>query len=123
MDLDEQPSVVGDYEEIWRGADKIVFSTTLETPSSARTSIQRAFDPSRIREMKASSARDLSIGGPHLAAAAIKAGLVDEFRFFLAPVVIGAGNASLPNDVRIDLELSDERRFRSGFVYLAYRTR
>src|SRR5207249_3139880 len=118
LDLDEQPAVVGDYAGIWRAADKIVFSKTLEVPLSARTAIERDFDPASIARMKDTAGSNISIGGPHLAAAAIKARLVDEFRFFLAPVVIGEGNASLPDDVRIDLELFDERRFGSGFVYL-----
>ena len=121
MDLDEQPSVIRDYAEIWRAADKVVFSKTLEKPASARTRIERVFNPVAIRAMKEESARDLSIGGPHLAAEAIRAGLIDEYRFFLAPVVIGGGTASLPDDVRVDLELIDERRFDSGFVHLRYR--
>ncbi|TMK52068.1 MAG: deaminase [Actinobacteria bacterium] len=108
MDLDEQPSVIRDYAEIWRAADKVVFSKTLEKPASRRTRIERVLDP-------------VSIGGPHLAAEAIRAGLVDEYRFFLAPVVIGGGTASLPDNVRLDLELIDERRFDSGFVHLHYR--
>jgi dihydrofolate reductase len=122
MDLGEQPSVIHDYKEIWRGAEKIVFSRTLEEASSARTTIKRVFDPIEIAHMKETSARQISIGGPHLAAEAIRAGLVDEYRFFLAPVVIGEGNAALPHDVRVDLELIDSRRFGSGFAYLRYRT-
>ena len=121
MDLDEQPSVIRDYAEIWRAADKVVFSKTLEKPASRRTRIERVLDPVSIGGMKEESARDLSIGGPHLAAEAIRAGLVDEYRFFLAPVVIGGGTASLPDNVRLDLELIDERRFDSGFVHLHYR--
>ena len=121
MDLDKQPSVIRDYAEIWRAADKVVFSKTLEKPASERTRIERVFDPVSIEGMKEESARDLSIGGPHLAAEAIRAGLVDEYRLFLAPVVIGGGTASLPDDVRLDLELIDERRFGSGVVHLHYR--
>ena len=121
MDLDEEPSVIRDYAEIWRAADKVVFSKTLEKPASERTRIERVFDPVSIGRMKDESARDLSIGGPHLGAEAIRAGLVDEYRFFLAPVVIGGGTASLPDDVRLDLELIDEGRFGSGFVHLHYR--
>lgn len=121
MDLDKQPSVIRDYAEIWRAADKVVFSKTLEKPASERTRIERVFDPVSIEAMKEESARDLSIGGPHLAAEAIRAGLVDEYRLFLAPVVIGGGTASLPDDVRLDLELIDERRFGSGVVHLHYR--
>ena len=122
MDLHEQPFVVQDYAQIWRAADKIVFSSTIEKASSTRTRTERVFDPAAIARVKVTAARDISVGGPHLAAAAIKAGLIDEYRFFIAPVVIGAGNASLPDDVRIDLELIDEHRFGSGFVYLRYRT-
>jgi len=122
MDLDEQPSVVRDYSEIWRAADKIVYSKTLEKASSARTTIERDFDPAAIARLKKSAGRDVSIGGPHLAAEAIRAGLVDEYHFFLTPVVIGGGNASLPGDTRIDLELIDQRRFGSGVVHLHYRT-
>jgi dihydrofolate reductase len=122
MDLDEQPSVIRDYAQIWRAADKIVFSRTLEKPMSARTRIERDFDPAAIARMKESADREISIGGPHLAAEAVRAGVVDEYRFFLAPVVIGRGNASLPDDASLDLELIDERRFGSGFVHLRYRT-
>ena len=110
-----------DFAEIWRAADKIVYSTTLETVSSARTRIERDFDPEAVRQMKASAERDLSVGGPDLAAQAIKAGLVDEFQLFLTPVVVGGGKRALPDDVRLELELLDERRFGSGVVYLHYR--
>ena len=112
-----------DYAEIWRAADKIVYSKTLESVSSARTRIERDFDPEAVRQLKATSGRDLSVGGPALAAQALEAGLVDECQFFVAPVVVGGGTRSLPDDLRLDLELLDERRFRSGFVYLRYRTR
>jgi len=122
MDLHEQPSVIHDYKEIWRGADKIVFSRTLEEASSARTTIKRNFDPAEIAHMKETTAKQISIGGPYLAAEAIRTGLVDEYRFLLAPVVIGEGKAALPHDVRIDLELIDSRRFGSGFAYLRYRS-
>ena len=121
--LAEQPPVVRDFAEIWRAADKIVYSKTLGTVSSARTRIEREFDPEAVREMKASAERDLSVGGPELAARALEAGLVDEVHLFLAPVVVGAGNRSLPDGVRLDLELLDERRFGSGMVHLRYRTR
>jgi dihydrofolate reductase len=123
MDTAEEPPFVGDYAEIWRAADKIVYSRTLETASSARTRIERAFDPEAVREMKASSDRDISVGGPDLAAQAIKAGLVDEFHLFLTPIVVGGGTRSLPEDVRVKLELLDERRFGNGVVHLHHRTR
>jgi dihydrofolate reductase len=123
MDTAEEPPFVGDYAEIWRAADKIVYSRTLETASSARTRIEREFDPEAVREMKASSDRDISVGGPDLAAQAIKAGLVDEFHLFLTPIVVGGGTRSLPEDVRVKLELLDERRFGNGVVHLHHRTR
>lgn len=123
MDLGDQPPVIRDFAEIWRSADKVVFSTTLGTPSSARTRIERAFDPEAVRRMKVSADRDLAIGGPELASSAFEAGLVDEVHLFLAPVVVGGGVRALPDDVRLHLELVDERRFGGGFVLLRYRTR
>jgi dihydrofolate reductase len=120
LSLDDQPSFIRDFAEIWRSADKVVYSSTLETVSSARTRIERMFDPEAVRQMKASSERDLSIGGPHLAAEAFRAGLIDETFLFLAPIVVGGGNPALPRDVRVDLELVDERRFDSGFVFLRH---
>ncbi len=119
---DEQPQMK-DYAEIWRAADKIVFSRSLETVSSERTRIERNFDPDVIRRMKAEAARDLSVGGAELAGQAIQAGLVDEIQLFLSPVVVGGGTRVLPDDVRVDLELLDERRFDNGVVYLRYRTK
>jgi dihydrofolate reductase len=118
----DQPSVGREFAEIWRAADKIVYSTTLATVASARTRIERAFDVEAVRRMKASAERDITVGGPHLAAQAIGAGLVDEYHLFLAPVVVGGGTPSLPDDVRVRLELLDERRFADGMVYLHYGT-
>lgn len=118
---DEQP-VIRDYAEIWRAADKVVYSRSLQTVSSARTRIERSFDPDVIRRMKLEAERDISVGGPELAAQAIRAGLVDEIQLFLSPVVVGGGTRALPNDVRVDLELLEERRFDNGVVYLRYRT-
>jgi dihydrofolate reductase len=112
-----------DFAEIWRSAEKVVYSDTLETVSSARTRIERAFDPDAIRQMKASAERDISVGGPDLAAQAFGAGLVDECHLFLAPIVIGGGKRALPEGVRVVLELLDERRFGNGMVYLHYRTK
>jgi dihydrofolate reductase len=123
MNLADQPPYIQDFAGIWQAADKIVFSRTLETVSSARTRIERAFDPEAVRQMKASSERDISVGGPDLAAQAITAGLVDEWHLVLAPIVVGGGNQSLPDGVRLELELLDERRFRNGMVYLNYGTR
>ncbi len=121
--LPDQPPFSLDFAEIWRAADKIVFSTTLASVSSERTRIERVFDPEAIRELKASAHRDLSVGGPHLAAAAIAAGLVDEFHLFAVPAVVGGGNRALPDGVRLDLDLLDERRFGNGTVHLHYRPR
>ena len=123
VDLADQPPFIRDYAEIWRGSDKIVYSTKLQTASSASTRIERAFDPEAIRQMKASAGHDISVGGPHLAARAIEAALVDEYHLFLAPIVVGGGTQALPDDVRVELELADERRFGNGVVQLHYRTR
>jgi len=112
-----------DYARIWRAADKIVYSKTLEAVSTARTWIERDFDPEAVRRMKARAGRDISVGGPDLAAQAFEAGLVDECYLFVAPMVVGGGKRSLPDNVRLKLELLDERRFSSGMVYLYYRTR
>jgi dihydrofolate reductase len=120
--LTDQPPSIRDYAEIWQAADKIVYSRTLETVSTARTRIERAFDPEAVRRMKAGAGRDISVGGPHLAAQAIKARLVDESHLFLLPIVVGGGTPSLPSDVRLKLELLDERRFGNGTVHLHYRT-
>jgi dihydrofolate reductase len=121
--LDEQQHVAREFAEIWQAADKVVYSRTLEAPRTSRTRIERDFDPDALRQLKAQSDRDLAIGGPNLAAQAIKAGLVDEYQLFVVPVIVGAGTQSLPRDARIDLELVDERRFRNSTVFLHYRPR
>jgi dihydrofolate reductase len=121
--LPDQPPVVEDFAQIWQAADKIVYSRTLETVSSARTRIERDFDPEAVGQLKASAGGDISVGGPDLAAQAIKAGLVDEYHLFLTPIVVGGGKPSLPDHVRGKLELLDERRFGSGVVHLHYRTK
>jgi dihydrofolate reductase len=100
-----------------------VYSRTLATASSARTRIEREFDPEAVRQMKASANRDISVGGPALAAEAIRAGLVDECHLFLVPAIVGGGKRALPDGARADLELLDERRFRNGTVHLHYRIR
>ena len=117
---DEHP-VVRDYAEIWRSADKIIYSTTLESVSSARTRIERQFQPDAVRQIKASADRDISVGGAHLAGQAIRAGLVDECHLFVTPVIVGGGTQALPDHVRVGLELLDERRFGNGVVHLHYR--
>jgi dihydrofolate reductase len=116
------PAYLREYGQIWRSADKIVYSSTLQEVSSARTRIERAFHPDAIRELKATAARDLSVGGAELASHAIKAGLVDEYHLFLTPVVVGGGIPFLPDHVRMSLELLDERRFANGVVHLHYAT-
>lgn len=121
--LADQPPFMKEFAEIWRAADKIVYSRTLETVSTAATRIERDFDPEAVRQMKALAGRDFIVGGPDLAAQAIKAGLVDEYHLFVAPIVVGGGKQSLPNNVHLKLELRDERSFGNGMVYLHYRTR
>ena len=123
VDVADGPPYVRDFAEIWRAADKIVYSKTLETVSSARTRIERDLDPEAVRQLKAAAERDLTVGGAGLAGQALAAGLVDDLHLFVAPVVVGGGTRSLPDGVRVDLELLDERRFDSGFVYLRHRTR
>jgi dihydrofolate reductase len=120
-DVADQPAFVRDFAEIWRDADKIVYSKTLEAASSARTRIERDFDPDAVRRLKATAEGDLTVGGPDLAGQALAAGLVDELHLFVAPVVVGGGTRALPDGVRLELELLDERRFASGVVYLHYR--
>ena len=115
-----QPPVIRDYAKIWDDADKIVFSTTMKKVSSDRTRIEPEFDPEAILEMKASAERDLTIGGPHLAAKAFKHGLVDECHIYIHPVAVGGGNRALPAGVRLKLELVDEKRFRNGVVHIHY---
>jgi dihydrofolate reductase len=116
-----QPPVGLDYARVWQAADKIVYSTTLATVSSARTTIEKSFDPDAVRALKSSRDHDLTVGGPHLAATALRAGLVDEIGQFVVPMIVGAGNAALPDRLRLPLELLDERRFGNGTVYLRYR--
>jgi dihydrofolate reductase len=117
--MDDPAPVMRDFAEIWRAADKVVYSRTLEAPSSARTRIEREFDPGAVHGMKDSQERDISVAGPNLAAQALAAGLVDECHLFLSPVVVGGGNAALPPGLR--LELLEQRRFAGGVVYLRYR--
>jgi dihydrofolate reductase len=118
---DEESPAMRDYTRIWQATDKIVYSKTLKDVSTSRTRLEPSFEADAIREMKASSERDISIGGPELAGQAFGAGLVDEFHLFLNPILVGAGNAALPKDVRLKLELLDEHRFSSGVIHLHYR--
>jgi dihydrofolate reductase len=119
----EQTAPSRDYAQIWRAADKIVYSRTLQAPHSARTRIERDFEPAAISALKESSARDITVGGAGLAATAMAAGLVDECQLYLAPVLVGGGKRALADGVRTQLDLLDEHRFRSGFVYLRYQLR
>ena len=120
MDVDGEPDVIRDFAEIWRGSDKIVYSRTLDSVTTARTRLARAFDAAEVRSLKAQ--HDLGIGGPELAAEAFAAGLVDDIHLFLCPVIVGGGTAGLPAGVRQQLELQDERRFANGVVYLHHRS-
>jgi dihydrofolate reductase len=116
--LADRSPLMRDFAELWQAANKIVYSGTLEAVSTARTRIEREFDPEAVRKMKALAGRDLIVGGPELAAQAFKAGLVDEYHLFVAPIVVGGGKQSVPNNVRLKLELLDERRFGNGVVHL-----
>ena len=113
--------VILEYAAIWQSAEKIVYSTTLQTVSTARTRIERRFDPDGVRELKAEATRDVAIAGPALAAHAIRAGLVDEYHLLIAPIIVGGGNPFLPGKVPVKLELLDERRFDNGMVHVRYR--
>jgi dihydrofolate reductase len=121
--IPDQSSVELDYTRIWQAAEKIVYSKTLTAVSTAKTRLERDFDPEAIRRMKASAPRDISMGGAQLAGQAIKAGLVDECHLFLNPIVVGGGKRALPDDVRWQLELVNEHRFSAGVVHLHYRSK
>jgi dihydrofolate reductase len=120
--MDDPAPEMRDFAQIWRAADKIVYSRTLEGVSSERTHLEREFDPEAVRQMKAEAERDLAIGGPELAAQAIRAGLVDELQLLVSPIVVGGGTPALPDGFRWKLELVDERRFGNGVVHLRYRS-
>ena len=115
-----QPPYITEFAELWKAAQKVVYSRTLAVVSSVRTRIEPEFDAEDIRRLKASERNDITVGGPHLAAEAIRAGLVDELQLFAAPVIVGGGTRALPDDVRVSLELLSEHRFANGFVYLNY---
>ena len=112
-----------DFAEVWQAANKIVYSRTVETISTRKTQLERTFDPEAIRQLKEAVEQDISIGGPELAAHAFRAGLIDECHLFIKPIIVGGGKPALPDNVRLELELLDERRFDNGAVYLCYRTR
>lgn len=116
------PPHILQYADDWKAAEKIVYSTTLESVSSAKTRIERTFDPEAVRKLKAESDHDLSIDGPNLAAQAIAAGLVDEYRLFLTTSVVGGGTRFFPDGVRLDLDLIEHRSFDNGLIYARYQT-
>jgi dihydrofolate reductase len=118
--LEGEPAVMRDYAEIWRGAEKIVFSRSLEETETSRTRLERDFDPDAVRALKESEQRAISVGGPELAAQAIEAGLVDEVQMFLVPVAVGAGKPALPIEAHVPLRLLDHRSFDNGTIYLRY---
>ena len=121
--LAAQSPLSRDFAEVWQAADKIVYSRTLEAVSTRKTKIERNFDPEAIRRLKESVEQDIHIGGAELAARAFRSGLIDECHLFLIPIIVGGGKPSLPDNVRLELELLEERRFDSGVVFLRYRTR
>jgi dihydrofolate reductase len=117
----DQQAVIRHYAEIWRAAEKIVYSRTLETTSSAKTRIEREFDVEAVRRLKQTSESDITVGGAELARQALAVGLVDEFHLLLTPIIVGGGKPALPENVRVQLQLLGERRFQSGVVHLHYR--
>src|SRR3954466_6271846 len=118
--LEGEPSQLRDYAEIWRAAEKIVYSRTLDDVATSRTRLERAFDPEKIQALKESQERDIAIGGPELAAQALEAGLIDELHLLLAPVAVGAGKPALSSHDHVALELLDQRSFGNGTIYLRY---
>jgi len=117
----DEPAYIEEFGELWRASDKVVYSTTLGSVSAARTRVERSFEPDAVRQMKRELADDISIAGPTLAAQAIAAGLVDAYQLFVVPVVVGGGTRCLPDGIRLDLQLVDQRRFDNGTVYVSYR--
>lgn len=121
MPTEGEPAEIADFAALWRGRDKVVFSRTLATVSTARTRIERSFDPAAVRALVEGSAADVSVAGPELAAHALRAGLVGEVRLFVSPVVVGGGTAAWPADLHLPLRLLDQRRFANGVVHVRYR--
>ncbi|NLG21332.1 MAG: dihydrofolate reductase family protein [Actinomycetales bacterium] len=121
--LPDAPPHILDYARAWQAAEKVVYSTTLESVSSERTRLERSFDPEAVRELKATTDSDLTIDGPNLAAQAIRAGLVDEYHLFITSTAVGGGKRFFPDGVRLELERVEERCFDSGLIYARYRTR
>jgi dihydrofolate reductase len=114
-------AILADFAAAWQDSEKVVYSSTLTEPVTTRTRIAREFDPGEVRALKEASSADLLVGGPGLAAHALRAGLVDEVSLVLAPVAVGAGKPAFPADLRLDLELVDEIRFGNGTVHVKYR--
>ena len=112
-----------DFARIWQTTEKIVYSRSLQSVSTAKTRVERDFVPQAVRDLKAQSPHDISVSGPNLAVQAIRAGLVDEIHLFLIPIILGGGKPVLPRNARINLELLDEHRFADGWVYLRYRVK
>jgi dihydrofolate reductase len=121
-ELGAQSELMADFAAMWQAADKVVFSTTLEAVATKRTRLVRSFDADAIRATKASATGHVTVGGANLARQAFEAGLIDECRLLISPVLLGGGKPALPRDLRVDFELLDEQRFSSGVVYLRYRT-
>jgi dihydrofolate reductase len=119
--LAAQSELMADFASVWQAADKVVYSTTLDAVPTAKTRLEHNFDPASVREMKASATSDLTVGGAHLTAHALRAGLVDECHLFIRPILVGGGKPALPSDARAELELLDDRRLGNGVVYLRYR--
>ena len=119
----DEPAVFSDYAAIWRAAEKVVYSTTLESVSSEKTRIERTFDPDAVGKLKAEADHDLTVDGPNLAAQAIAAGLVEEYHLFITTSVVGGGKRFFPDGVRLDLDLVEQRTFDTGLMYARYRTR
>jgi dihydrofolate reductase len=119
--MDGPSAAMNDFAKIWRAASKIVYSTTMTDVTIANTTLERSFDPSAIQKLVASSDKDFDIGGPHLAAAAIKANIIDEYHQIIVPLILGGGNHWLPGGNKNKLELTDLRKFANGFVHLQYR--
>ncbi|QEO14366.1 dihydrofolate reductase family protein [Agromyces intestinalis] len=122
VDVSDSPAMA-EFAELWAAADKIVYSSSLDSVDTARTTLERTFDADAVRAFVEASDRDVEVGGPTLAATAFGAGIVDELSVYVAPVVLGGGTRLLPDGVRFDLELVDEHRFADGTVYLSYRVR
>jgi dihydrofolate reductase len=118
---DPTPAMM-DFARIWQAADKIVYSRSLESVATPKTRLEREFEPQAVRDLKAQLSQDISVSGPNLAAQAIRAGLVDEYQLLVVPTMLGGGKRVLPSDVRLKLDLLDERRVGNGWVYLHYRT-